>query len=251
MIDIASGHTAIDRYLADGYGRVPGMSSRFSAAICGHVIRRQSEFGITGDMVEIGTFEGRFFIAMALGLQGSERVLGVDVFDWPDEGVHGRLLAHCAAAGLLDERFFTWQGNTRTLPQDGLRQLGIKQARFIHIDGDHAHEPLSHDLELAHHVLHPSGIIALDDMLHPSYPELIVAVLDYLNRHPEMVVVCIVDREDISAAAKFLLCRAEAAQRYEQDLMTSFARFHYPFAAQLKGRTTLILTPEPMLADIG
>ena len=28
MIDIASGHTAIDRYLADGYGRVPGMSSR-------------------------------------------------------------------------------------------------------------------------------------------------------------------------------------------------------------------------------
>ena len=69
MIDIASGHAAIDRYLADGYGRVPGMSSRFSAAICGHVIRRQSELGITGDIVEIGTFEGRFFIAMALGLQ--------------------------------------------------------------------------------------------------------------------------------------------------------------------------------------
>ena len=63
------------------------------------------------------------------------------MFDWPDEGVHGRLLAHCAAAGLAGERFFTWQGNTRTLPQDGLRQLGIKQARFIHIDGDHAHEP--------------------------------------------------------------------------------------------------------------
>ena len=32
MIDIASGHPAIDRYLADGYGRVRGMSSRFSAA---------------------------------------------------------------------------------------------------------------------------------------------------------------------------------------------------------------------------
>ena len=100
-------------------------------------------------------------------------------------------------------------------------------------------------------MLHPSGIIALDDMLHPSYPELIVTVLDYLNRHPEMVVVCIVDREDISAAAKFLLCRAEAAQRYEQDLMTSFRPLSLHLRGTVKGGPTLILTPEPMLADIG
>ncbi len=252
MIDIASGHAAIDRFLADGYARVPGMSSRFAAAICGHVIRRQTELGIAGDMVEIGTFEGRFFIAMALGLQPGERALGIDVFDWPDEGVHGRMLSHCAAAGLAGERFFTWKGNTRTLPPDGLRsRLGIKQARFIHIDGDHTHESLSHDLELAHHVLHPAGVIALDDMLHPGYPELIVTVLDYLKRHPDMVVMCIVDREDISAAAKFLLCRAEAAERYEKDLMTSFARFHYIVGGEVMGRLTLVLTPEPKFADIG
>jgi predicted O-methyltransferase YrrM len=251
MIEIASGHPVIDRYLADGFARVPGMSSRFAAAICGHVIRRQSEFGIAGDMVEIGTFEGRFFIAMALGLQGIERALGIDVFDWPDEGVHGRLLSHCAAAGLAGERFFTWKGNTRTLPQRGLRHLGINQARFVHIDGDHTHESLSHDLELAHDVLHPSGVVVLDDMLHPGYPELIVTVLDYLKRHPDMVVACIVDREDISAAAKFLLCHAEAAERYEQDLMTSFARFHFTAAGRVMGRVTLVLTPEPKLADIG
>ena len=134
------------------------------------------------------------------------------MFDWPDEGVHGRLLSQLRSAGLANEHFFTWKGNTRTLLAEGLRsQLGIKLARFIHIDGDHTHECLSHDLELAHHALHPSGMIVLDDMLHPGYPELIVTVLDYLKRHPDMVVVCIIDREDISAAAKFMLCRAEAA----------------------------------------
>ena len=252
MIDIASGHAAIDCYLADGYARVPGMSSRFSAAICGHVIRRQSELGIAGDMVEIGTFEGRFFIAMALGLQGSERALGIDRFDWPDQGVQDRMLGHCAAAGLVPARFTTWKGNTATLPADGLRsRLAVRQARFIHVDGDHTDKSLSHDLELAHYVLHPEGVVALDDMLHPSYPTLIVTLLEFLGRHPDMIVLCIVDREDISAAAKFLLCRADVAKRYETDLMTSFARFHYPFAAQVKGRTTLILTPEPKLADIG
>ena len=66
-IDIASGHPAIDRYLGESYEQLRGMSSRFAAAICGHLIRRQSELAIAGDLVEIGTFEGRFFIAMALG----------------------------------------------------------------------------------------------------------------------------------------------------------------------------------------
>lgn len=250
-IDIVSGHPAIDRYLVDGYLRVPGMSSRFAAAICGHLIRRQSEWGISGDMVEIGTFEGRFFIAMVLGLKPGERALGIDVFDWPDEGIHGRLLANCAVAGLSSERYLTWKGSTRSLPDDGLRRLGIGQARFIHIDGDHTDESLSHDLELAHRVLHPAGVIALDDMLHPGYPELIVTVLGYLKRHADMVVLCIVDREDISAAAKFLLCRAEAAERYEHDLMESFARFHFTAAGRVMGRVTLVLTPEPKLAEIG
>jgi predicted O-methyltransferase YrrM len=252
MIDIASGHAAIDRFLADGYARVRGMSSRFAAAICGHVIRRQTELGIAGDVAEIGTFEGRFFIAMALGLAPGERALGIDLFSWPDEGVHDRLLGHCAAAGLSRERFTTWKGDTRTLPPDGLRgQLALGPVRFVHIDGEHSHECLSHDLELAHRALHPSGVIALDDMLHPGYPTLIVAVLDYLKRHPEMVVVCIIDREDISAAAKFLLCRSDAAALYEQDLMTSFAPFHYIVGGDVMDRLTLVLTPEPKMADVG
>src|SRR5690242_18709628 len=103
-IEIVSGHAAIDRYLADGYANVKGMSSRFAAAICGHVIRRQSEFGISGDMIEIGTFEGRFFIAMALGLTEDEHALGIDRFDWPDDRVRTRLLENCKAMGLAPDR---------------------------------------------------------------------------------------------------------------------------------------------------
>ena len=236
MIDIVSGHAAIDRYLADGYARVRGMSSRFAAAICGHVIRSQTEFGISGDLAEIGTFEGRFFIAMALGLAAGERAIGIDTFDWPNAGVHDRLLSHCAAAELPRDRFCTWKIDTRSLSPDDVRSQVGKPG---------------HDLELAHHVLHPAGVIAVDDMLHPGYPELIVTVLNYLDRHPGMVVMCIIDREDISAAAKFLLCRADAAARYEQDLMASFPRFHYTVGAEVRGRLTLVLTPKPTMADIG
>jgi predicted O-methyltransferase YrrM len=252
MVDIASGHPAIDRYLADGYGRVRGMSSRFAAAICGHLIRRQSGHNVSGDMIEIGTFEGRFFIAMALGLASGEHALGIDLFDWPDAGVQERLLANCAAAGLAADRFTAWRQDSRKLSPEALRaKLPGGAARFIHIDGEHAPENLAHDLELAHAVLHPSGVIAIDDMLHPAYPFLVTAVIDYLAGHPEMRVLCIIDREDISAAAKFLLCRAEALPLYEQDLMDSFQRFHFIVGADVLGRLTLVLTPEPKLADLG
>jgi hypothetical protein len=62
--EIVAGHPPVDAYLAAGFARVRGMSSRFSAAICARVLRRQSEAGVTGPVVEIGAFEGRFLIAM-------------------------------------------------------------------------------------------------------------------------------------------------------------------------------------------
>ena len=106
------------------------------------------------------------------------------------------------------------------------------------------------DLELAHAVLHPAGVIALDDMLHPGYPTLVATVLEYLARHPEMRVLCIIDRESITAAAKFLICRTDRAKDYEEDLMTDFAKFHYQLGATIAGHLTLVLTPDPRLPKI-
>jgi predicted O-methyltransferase YrrM len=251
MIETSSGHAAIDGYLAARYEHVPGMSSRFAAAICGHVIRRQTERGIEGDVVEIGTFTGRFFIAMALGLASGEQALGIDRFDWPDQTVHAELLRHCAAAGLPRESFATWKTDSRTVTAAELRaKLGGRSARFVHIDGEHTAECLRSDLELAHAVLHPNGVIALDDMLHPSYPMLVATVFEYLSRHPDMRVVCIIDRTSISAATKFLLCRVDAAAHYERDLMTAFARFHFVVGSQVAGHLTLVLTPDPTLPEL-
>jgi predicted O-methyltransferase YrrM len=252
MIDIESGHLAIDRYLAEGYAQVRGMSSRFAAAICGHVIRQQSSFGIAGDVVEIGTFEGRFFIAMGLGLAPNEKALGIDVFDWPDIGVQARFLANCNAHGLASDRFVAWKASTADMQVADLqRKLAGQPARFIHIDGEHSYDNLKKELALAHAVLHSRGVICVDDMLHPGYPTLITAVLDYLDTHPEMRILCVIDREDIVAAAKFLICRASELALYEQDLMATFARFRWALDANMVNHFSMVLTPAPRVADIG
>ena len=72
---VRSGLAAVDRYLDAGYATVPGMSSRFAAAICCGLLRVQSEMGVTGPVAEIGPFEGRFFIALAHALKDGETAL--------------------------------------------------------------------------------------------------------------------------------------------------------------------------------
>src|SRR5215472_17627388 len=252
MLDVASGHAAIDLYLARDYERVRGMSSRFAAAICGHLIRRQSEMGIVGGLVEIGTFEGRFFIAMALGLAAGETAVGIDRFDWPDTGIEERFHANCAAHGVARDRYMSWKADSRTITSGELgEKLCGRPIRFVHIDSHHSRDCLTNDLELVTPLLHDDGVICLDDMLHPGYPMVISAVFDYFARHPQMRLLCVIDREDIVAAPKFLICRSDALALYEQDLLSAFSRFHFSLNADMETYAALVLTPWPRLAEVG
>jgi len=252
MPDIASGHPAIDSYLSRSYEGVRGMSSRFAAAICGHLIRRQSALGIGGELVEIGTFEGRFFIAMALGLAPGEKALGIDRFDWPDSGVEDRFVANCATHGIARDCYSTWKTDSREITSGTLRaKLGGRPVRFVHIDSHHSRECLVHELEIVTAVLHRDGVICLDDMLHPGYPMVTCAVFEFFERHKDMRLLCIIDREDIVAAAKFLICSGGALAFYEPDLLSAFSPFRYVLDADMEAYVALVLTPQPRVAELG
>src|SRR5437764_4543939 len=249
-----SGNPALDRYIAEGYDSVRGMSSAFAATICGHVIRRQSELGIKGHIAEIGTFEGRFFIAMALGLASGEHALGIDTFDWPNAGLLDLFHSHCARLGLSRERYTAIKANIRDLSADDIQKaLGGQETdkvRFWHLDGDHSHEQLLLDLGLAEATLHRQGIICLDDMLHPGYPLLVVAMHEWLERHPDWRVLCVIDREDIVAAAKFLICHKDVVPLFEQDLMDTFKAQHWVLGSEWERYFCVVLTPHPRIAEV-
>jgi len=246
----SSGNPAVDRYIAEGYETVRGMSSAFAATICGHVIRRQSELGITGHIAEIGTFEGRFFIAMALGLVDGERALGIDTFNWPNEGLLDLFHSHCSRLGLPRERYTAIKANARDLSAEDISTRLGGPVRFWHLDGDHARDQLIADLDLAEATLHRQGIICLDDMLHPGYPLLIVAVHEWLERHPDWRVLCVIDRADIVAAAKFLLCRKDVVPLFEQDLMDIFKAQHWVLGSEWERYFCVVLTPHPRIAVV-
>jgi len=245
---VSSGHPATDRYLAERFERVRGMSSRFSAAICARIVHRQPRIGVKGPIAEIGAFEGRFLIPLALGLGPGERAYAIDTFDWPDKRVEERFLEHCRAAGLARGQVVAVKRDSTSLTASELDTLiDGEPVRFFHIDGDHKPDSLAHDLALAHAALHPEGVIGVDDMLHPEFPLLAAVVHAYLRAHREMRLFCVIDREDIVAAAKFLICRAEAVSLYEDDLMTHFAAAHYTLGGDALGHLCVVLTPNPRI----
>ncbi|HEX6609502.1 MAG TPA: class I SAM-dependent methyltransferase [Hyphomicrobiaceae bacterium] len=248
---VKSGLAEVDRYLDGGYATVVGMSSRFAAAVTCGLMRIQTELGVKGPVAEIGTFEGRFFIAMAHALEDGETALGIDLFDWPNPEVIDRFEANCAKHGVPAEKRITWRADSRKMkPEDLLAKLGGERVRLFHVDGEHSRHALTRDLELATAVLADGGVIVLDDMLHPGYPTLMVAVQDYLQRHSEMVVLCIIDRETIVAATKFVICQATWFKRYEEKLLEAFKDNVWPLGADFEPHWCLVLSLDTRLADI-
>src|SRR5262245_59787985 len=248
---VGSGIAEVDRYLADGYQSVVGMSSRFAAAITCGLMRIQSELGVRGPIVEIGPFEGRFFIALAKALAPGEVALGIDLFDWPNPEVAQRFAANCDKHGVAADRRLIWKADSRAMrPEELLAKLAGRQPRLIHVDGEHSRAALTGDLELATGVLGDGGVLVLDDMLHPGYPTLMVAVHAYLERHPEMCVLAIIDRETIVAATKFVLCRREWFKRYEEALLASYKPQVWPLGADFEPHWCLVLSLDTRLAAI-
>jgi predicted O-methyltransferase YrrM len=252
MLNLSSGIPAVDRYLSDGFLSVRGMSSRFAASIAAATMRLQTEQGISGHAAEIGTFEGRFFIALAHALGAEERAIGIDHFSWPNAGVRARFDRNCAAHGPAPERMIVLEADSRRLASETLLKLAPgRRIRFFHVDGDHDADGLGKDLALARDTIDPAGVICIDDMLHPGYPLLAVTVAGFLDANRELRVFCVVDREDIVAAAKFMICRAEYATFYIDALMRAFPDHVWGMVANFETYEALVLAPHPKVADIG
>lgn len=248
---VSSGIAAVDTYLDQGYATVPGMSSRFAAAISAGIMRIQTKLGVKGPIAEIGTFEGRYFIALAKALQPGEMALGMDIFEWPNPEVIERFESNCLKHGVPASARKTWKCDSRLVtPAELLERTGGAKVRLFHVDGEHSRASLEKDMALATAVLADDGVIILDDMLHPGYPTLMVTVHEYLGRHPEMVVLCIIDRETIVGATKFVLCRTDWFKRYEAELLKDYERNVWPLGADFEPHWCLVLSLDTRLAAI-
>ncbi|MGL5136423.1 MAG: class I SAM-dependent methyltransferase, partial [Beijerinckiaceae bacterium] len=177
--------------------------------------------------------------------------VGVDLFEWPNPEVLARFKANGRRCGVPDGRMLPLKADSGTLTEPEVRAAaGGRAIRLVHVDGEHSRKALVRDLKLANALIADGGLIVLDDMLHPGYPTLMVTVQMFLEENPDLVPLCVIDRESIVGATKFVLCGRDWFKRYEGIMLEAFKDNIWPLGADFEPHWCLVLSLDTRLAAI-
>jgi len=181
----------------------------------------QKRMNVHGNLFEIGVHHGKTAIFLA-HLASPHESLGVcDVFDRQELNVDhsgGGSLArfeknmrtHACAVNL---RVFAKPSSELTAEDT------TTTCRFFHIDGGHRQEDVYTDLETADRALLGAGMVAVDDVFNPNWPEVSEGVYRFVLERPQVFAPIAI------GGNKVLFARPWMAQRYRIDNLPKDAPF--------------------------
>ena len=153
---------------------IPGWFYSDDVALFRKLNELQQDSGLTGDLLEIGVFEGKSAILLGYFLAQGERLVLCDNFQ-QGEGVRERLETRWRAYhDQLPE--ILMHSSTRL----DAEKLG-KTFRLIHIDGSHDYAMVKSDIQLARETIKDGGIIIFDDYMHTGFPGVAAAVWEEIT----------------------------------------------------------------------
>ncbi|WP_139196660.1 MULTISPECIES: class I SAM-dependent methyltransferase [unclassified Curtobacterium] len=238
----------LDDYINGPYLDVRGMSSAIGASVSGTILRLQQKNLINGDVLEVGAFEGRFMIPLALAVGDSATVIGVDTFNWPDEHVRHRLESNLQAAGVPMAHVRIVSGASHD--EEVRRRLSESRYRFVHLDGDHTGPSLSSDLDFAAKLLVEGGVICIDDMAHPEYPFLVESVGAFLRKNNHLAVFAVTDRESFVQAAKLFVADVEWGAKYSAELRVQYSSNVFAHGPKVGNPDAVLLSTNETVIDL-
>ncbi|HEY0394660.1 MAG TPA: class I SAM-dependent methyltransferase [Candidatus Elarobacter sp.] len=156
---------ADDRTFFTGFvSAVPGWLEEYAALRTMDLLALQENARITGPLLEIGVFMGRYFaVLLRSAVRAGERIVGVDTFQYFQPEEIAERMAGMAAA----ETMQFVRRRSVDLSADELRTILGGEPRFVSIDGSHERDDVRSDLVLCEEILAPLGIVAVDDFLNP------------------------------------------------------------------------------------
>ncbi len=147
-----------------------------------NLLAYQRTEGVKGDMLEIGTYQGKSAILMGYGLRDDEELVICDLFDAVMDHAHMSRIPRQQYSGLDQKQFLAnWdrfhpRRPTLEVCESSELNLGERVLRFVHIDGCHSYQCVANDIHLA--VTHTTkrGLIAIDDYRGVETPGVAAAV---------------------------------------------------------------------------
>jgi len=213
----------INYFAFSGHKEIDGWISVYSLSLVYLINEFQKNNTIIGNVVEVGVFHGKFFIALSLLLRTNEKSLAIDVFDDQIYNIDG--------AGVGDFNIFLENlriklgdiRDVKILKTDSLQidhnrllaEFDQRRVRIFSIDGCHTAQHTENDLLLAANVIAPGGVIILDDYGNPNWPGVEIGLQQFLAKCSS-VVPC------ISAYNKLYLTTVDfhgALQSYISDII--------------------------------
>jgi Methyltransferase domain len=178
-----------------------------------------------GNVVEIGVHYGKFFLFLAERLKHDECAFAVDIFENQDENISksgwGSLATFSSnvAALVPSARVCILKENSTNLRDKiGLFSYNGHTARIVSVDAGHSYEEVTSDLKLAEDILHPQGVIIVDDFQHLGWDGVYQATLEFLQG-PFFMPFAL-------GGNKLLLCRSEFVYHYAANI-TSMTQQEY------------------------
>jgi hypothetical protein len=152
---------------------VEGWFSDLAVAVCDIMLNHQT---IKGDFFEIGAWHGRSAILWMVHRRRDENVYVVDL------EVRDPLKHHLGRVSEeLGGQYQLMKGSSYRVPDVTFQNEHSRQMRLVHVDGDHSAAGISNDIQIGHKMLHPHGVMVIDDFMNPRFPQITEVVMEYLH----------------------------------------------------------------------
>ncbi|MEE1783683.1 class I SAM-dependent methyltransferase [Streptomyces sp. SP17BM10] len=165
---------------------IPGWFFSLDRAAFGHLLTAQSAAGVTGDILELGSYLGRSAVLLGDHLRPGERLTVCDLFD-SDAGDADNAAEmemsyrRTLTRGAFEANYLAFHAALPEIIQaptsvlaDGRIPAG--SCRFVHVDASHLYEHVTGDIAVARAALADDGLVALDDYRQEHTPGVAAAV---------------------------------------------------------------------------
>jgi hypothetical protein len=178
---------------------IEGMTLEFSLAVMDSLLSFQTTQKVTRHLIEFGVYKGRSAAILANQCKDEERLLLVDVADYPERET---------LRGICDRAEFVTSSSEDFPIKFSDCNVIQRHCRFVHIDSSHRFRATLQEIALAESLLCDGGIIALDDFINLNYSQILAATYKYLfMTDTELCIFLITD-------AKAYLCKKQDFEKF-------------------------------------
>jgi hypothetical protein len=180
---------------------IPGWLLLVDALIMCGFDNHQRERQITGDVLEIGAYQGKSAILMGYFRRGAERLVVCDLFMTKGSTEENTRENQRYYEGIDNAAFETnyrlFHSELPTMlatPSSSISKLEPGSFRLVHVDGSHLYEIVREDLRNTRHLLCDGGVVIIDDWRTGHTPGVAAATWEAIL-HEGLVPICFTDQK--------------------------------------------------------